>query len=133
MRTLVFAALAACGGGGHAAPHAPPGRAPAHTAAEPAKEPGTSAEECDRLIAHVVELDEHAGKLAAADRDHVRSQLQSELGAECLTKPRAIVLCAIDAPTSDAIAACDQRTPSSSTSNSSVAPPGITPAAPRSP
>ena len=134
MRTLVFAVLlAGCGGGGHAAPQAPVQRAPAHTVSEPPAAPVTSEADCDRLITHVIELDEHAGKLADADRQRVRTQLHSELGAECLTKPRAIVLCGIDAPTTDAIAACDQPTPSSSTSNSSVAPPGITPPAPRSP
>lgn len=135
MRTLVFAALAACGGGGaggHVAPQRPVVRAPAHTA-ETAIEPTATAAECERLFGHVVELDEHAGKLADADRDHVRTQLESELGAECQTRPRAVVLCGIEAPTSDAVAACDQRTASSSTSNSSVAPPGITPPAPRSP
>jgi hypothetical protein len=126
--------LAACGGSsGHPAPARPIERPPAHATTEPAKAPATTQADCERLIAHVVELDPHASKLADADRDHVRAQLQSELGAECLTKPRAVVLCGIDAPTSDAIAACDQPMPSSSTSNSSVAPPGITPAAPRSP
>ena len=134
MRTLVFAVLAACGGsGGHAAPQTPVQRAPAHVASEPTKEPATTAADCERLIAHVIELDEHAGTLAAADRDHVRAQLENELGTECQTKPRAIVMCAIDAPTTEAVADCDQRTPSSSTSNSSVAPPGIAPGAPRSP
>ncbi len=133
MRTLVFAVLVGCGGR-QPAPQRPVERAPAHVVeTAPPRDPATSSADCDRLFAHVVALDEHAGKLADADRDHVRAQLQSELGAECLTTPRAIVLCGIDAPTSDAIAACDQRMPSRSTSNSSVAPPGITPPAPRSP
>jgi hypothetical protein len=41
--------------------------------------------------------------------------------------------CAMAATTLRDLAGCDQRTPSSSTSNSSVAPGGMTPAAPRSP
>jgi len=135
MRTLVFTVLAACGGGGHPAPQAPVEHPPPRVTKEPvqvAVSPTVQAD-CERLIAHVVELDDHAGKLADSERAHVRDQLWKELGRECLTKPRAVVLCGIDAPTSDAIAACDQPTPSSSTSNSSVAPPGITPPAPRSP
>ena len=46
---------------------------------------------------------------------------------------RDIYDCAMAATTTLAMAACDQRTPSSSTSNSSVAPGGMTPPAPRAP
>jgi hypothetical protein len=55
--------------------------------------------------------------------------------AGCRTLPLSAFRCAIAATTLSALAACQpiQRTPSSSTSNSSVAPPGITPPAPRSP
>ncbi|HSN27917.1 MAG TPA: hypothetical protein VLT45_16625 [Kofleriaceae bacterium] len=135
MRTLVFAVLVGCGGaGGHPAPQRPVER-PAHAEPKPpmviATE--TSVTDCHRLFEHVVALDDHAHKLLSVEQAEVIDQLESELQRECLTKPRAVVLCGIDAPTSDAIAACDQRMPSSSTSNSSVAPPGITPPAPRSP
>ena len=136
MRTLVFAVLlASCGGGGHAAPQAPAPRAPAPRATEAVNERATevSVDECHRLFVHVVALDVHAQNMVDAERAQVVDKLEGELGRECLTKPRAVVLCGIDAPTSDAIAACDQPMPSSSTSNSSVAPPGITPPAPRSP
>ena len=92
-----------------------------------------SVADCHRLFVHVVALDDHAQKMVDSERAQVIDQLESELERECLTKPRAVVQCGIDAPTSDAIAACDQPMPSSSTSNSSVAPPGITPPAPRSP
>ncbi|MBV8763112.1 MAG: hypothetical protein JO257_37850 [Deltaproteobacteria bacterium] len=134
MRTLVFAVLAACGGGGsHPAPQLPHPRAPAHTSGEAPREELASVVDCDQLFDHVVQLDIDAGKLAEPDRVRVRADLASEHGAECRQQPRAVIRCAIGATTSDEVAACDQRTPSSSTSNSNVAPPGIAPGAPRSP
>lgn len=51
----------------------------------------------------------------------------------CQSMRREIYVCALAATGTADMAACDQRTPSSSTSNSSVAPGGITPPAPRSP
>jgi hypothetical protein len=63
----------------------------------------------------------------------VRAQLHDELASSCGVMPREQHACAMAATTLGELAACDQRTPSSSTSNSSVAPGGITPAAPRSP
>jgi hypothetical protein len=53
----------------------------------------------------------------------------------CRALSRDTFRCAMAATTLTALAACQpaQRTPSSSTSNSSVAPGGMTPPAPRSP
>lgn len=135
MRTLVFAVLAACGGGGHAAPQAPVPRPPAPAVNEPRNVLATevSVDECHRLFWHAVALDDHGRHLVDAERAEITQQVEGELQRECLTKPRAIVLCGIAATTSEAIAACDQEMPSSSTSNNSVAPPGIAPPAPRSP
>jgi len=149
--TLLFAAC----GGGHAAPARPAPAPLRHDAGVAAVGQPPSAAECDRLIAHAVDLG------MAEQRAHrtpervpteeqlakVRAQLHDGYAAACHALTREALACAMAATTLDTLAACDapgasgdaagaagpQATPSSSTSNSSVAPGGMTPPAPRSP
>jgi hypothetical protein len=100
---------------------------------------GPTDRDCDELITHAVALgiDEEAGRKAEprtteADHETVRRQLHEELMNGCRMLPREAFRCALAAPSLDVLAGC-QRTPSSSTSNSSVAPGGIAAPAPRSP
>ena len=100
---------------------------------------GPSEQECDELITHAVALgiDEQAGRTppprtTASEHEAIRRALHDEFVAGCRGLPLDTYRCAMAAATLDALAGC-QRTPSSSTSNSSVAPGGITPPAPRSP
>ena len=89
--------------------------------------------DCDALIAHAVAL-AAADQPAATDDDQAQARvdMKAKYGAACRAMPRADYLCALSAPSLVALADC-QATRSSSTSNNSVAPGGITPAAPRSP
>ncbi|HEU4616011.1 MAG TPA: hypothetical protein VFS15_28135, partial [Kofleriaceae bacterium] len=89
--------------------------------------------ECDALLDHAVALASGSAKLTEDERAKVRAQLHDELAASCGAMPRPHYACAMAATTLNDLAACDQRTPSSSTSNSSVAFGGITPPAPRAP
>jgi len=110
---------------------------------EPASvQPPPSERECDELITHTVALgiNEQAARPAEpqateADHEAIRRALQEDFMAGCLALPRDAYRCALAAPTLAALSACEppQRMPSSSTSNSSVAPGGMTPPAPRSP
>jgi hypothetical protein len=143
----VVLATAVCGdaacGGATPAPAAPIPVAAAPSAAVPPA--GPSERECDELIIHAVALgiDEqaaHGGEPATTEADHeaVRRQLHEELMNGCRALPRDAFRCAREAASLPALATCgggvaDQRTPSSSTSNSKVAPGGIEPPAPRSP
>jgi hypothetical protein len=145
----VFALIAAAGavcGGAACGGAAPPAVQPVPVAAVPRAAPppaGPSEHECDELITHAVALgiDEAAARggepTTEADHEAVRRQLHEELMNGCRGLPREAFRCAIDAPSLPALAACQpgdgQRTPRSSTSNSNVAPGGITPPAPRSP
>ena len=93
--------------------------------------------ECEQLVAHVVDLSvrEHAPPINPAPNDAESQQVDQSLRpyvTECTTLPREAVRCGLDAPTLAALRGC-QATRSSSTSNSSVAPGGIAPPAPRSP
>jgi hypothetical protein len=88
-------------------------------------------QECDRLFTHSVEVTA-TEPLAAAEQAKVTAELRTKLMPECRQQPRSLYDCAMAARDAAAMAAC-QRTPSSSTSNSRVAPPGITPPAPRAP
>ena len=135
MRWIAWLLVAACSGGaGRAAHPAPP---PAAHAAPPPADDAPSEAECDQLITHAVALgiQEQAGSAAhstESDHEAVRRALHDDFLAGCRTLPRDAYRCAMAATTLTALAAC-QRTPSSSTSNSSVAPGGILPPAPRSP
>ena len=138
---LAWLALAGCGGPSprvarptlpRVAPDAPPAADRAPTRAE-----------CDQLIAHALALgvaDQRAQlppDRAATDPQaaQIAAELRDRFADACLRLPRATLRCALAAATTDALVACDdaQPTRSSSTSNSSVAPGGITPPAPRSP
>ncbi|HEX3758862.1 MAG TPA: hypothetical protein VHW23_09160 [Kofleriaceae bacterium] len=135
MRWIAWLLVAACSGGagGVAHPAAPPAAQPAPPPADEAP----SEPECDQLITHAVALgiDEQAAAAPhSTDSDHeaIRRALHDEFLAGCRALPRDAYRCAMAATTLTALAAC-QRTPSSSTSNSSVAPGGMTRPAPRSP
>lgn len=135
MRWIAWLVVAACSSGPSAAEH--PRAPPSERGATPEAAPSEA--ECEALITHAVALgiDEQAGRGAAprttsSDHEAIRRALHDEFVAGCRGLPREAYRCAIAATTLDALAAC-QRTPSSSTSNSSVAPGGMTPPAPRSP
>lgn len=105
-------------------------------------QPSPSERECDELITHAVALgiDEQAGRPAEpqateADHEAIRRALHEDFMTGCRALAPEAYRCAIAAPTLAALSACQpaQRTPTSSTSNSSVAPGGMTPPAPRSP
>ena len=137
MRWIVWLLVAACSGGAGGAAH--PAPAPTALPAPPPADDAPGEAECDQLITHAVALgiDERAGRGSAArstasDHEAIRRALHDDFLAECRTLPRDAYRCAMAATTLAALAGC-QRTPSSSTSNSSVAPGGILPPAPRSP
>jgi hypothetical protein len=81
-------------------------------------------------------IDERAARpeprTTQADHETIRRTLREEFVTGCRALPRDALTCALAARTLSELAAC-QPSPSSSTSNSSVAPAGITPPAPRSP
>jgi len=94
--------------------------------------------ECEQLVAHAVALGaaERAGRppdqlSTEADQDQLEIRLRPFVD-ECRALPRDSYRCAMAATAIAELAAC-HSTPRSSTSNSSVAPGGITPPAPRSP
>ena len=133
MKTLLVVALVACGGPPRPTPVGHPA-APIDAAPAPAPVPSPTAAECDQLVEHAIAVATPAGKKLSDDElARAHTKLHDAFAAECLAMPRATYACAMAAPTMPELAACDQATPSSSTSNSSVAPGGITPAAPRSP
>jgi hypothetical protein len=88
-------------------------------------------QECDRLFDHTVEVTAPQ-PLTAAEQANVVAGVRGKLMPECMGQPRTLYECVMAARDGTAIASC-QRTPSNSTSKSSVAPPGITPPAPRAP
>jgi hypothetical protein len=98
-----------------------------------------SEQECDALFAHAIELhlaEVKQTKPAQLPTDDELAKLRTELRAQELAACRATTVeryrCAMAATTLAVLSTC-QATPSSSTSNSNVAPGGMTPAAPRSP
>ena len=129
MRWIAWLFVAACSGGSSAPAHP----APIPTTPPPATEAAPSEPECDELITHAVALGivEAGGAQPTTQADHeaIRRGLREDFMTGCRELPRAALRCAIAAPTLDALAAC-QRTPSSSTSNSNVAPGGMAPPAP---
>ncbi|HEU4728038.1 MAG TPA: hypothetical protein VFT22_09125 [Kofleriaceae bacterium] len=135
MRWIAWLVVAACSGG--SGPPAGHGPLPPPLAPPPA-EAGPSERECDELITHAVALgiDEKAGapapRTTAADHEAVRRQLHEEFMTGCRTLSREAVRCAIAATSLTGLAGC-QPSASSSTSNHSVAPGGMTRPAPRSP
>lgn len=134
MKTLLVVALVACGSPPRPAPADHPAVAPAVADAAPPPAPAPTGAECDQLLEHTLGL-ASAGerKLTPKELAAARAKLHDAFTAQCLAMSRATYACAMAAPAMQDLAACDQATPSSSTSNNSVAPGGITPAAPRSP
>lgn len=137
MRWIPWLLVAACSSGPTSPEHPQP-VAPAHDAGPPAPA-GPDERECDELIAHAVVLgiDEQAARSAEprtteSDHEAVRRALHDDFMTGCRTLPRDAFRCAIAASTLVELAGC-QPTRNSSTSNSSVAPGGMTPPAPRSP
>ena len=135
MRWIAWLLVAACASPPSGPDH--PRREPAERGEAPRTTP--SEQECDELITHAVALgiDEQSARSSpphttASDHEAVRRGLRDELAAGCHALSRDMYRCAMAATTLDALAGC-QRTSSSSTSNSSVAPGGMTPPAPRSP
>ncbi|TMQ03468.1 MAG: hypothetical protein E6J90_21885 [Deltaproteobacteria bacterium] len=136
MRSLAWLLAFACSSGPGSPEHPrppPPGDPTAPTA--------PSEPECDQLITHTVALgiDEQAARAephaTASDHEAIRRALHEDFMAGCRALSRDAYRCAMAAATLAELARCQpaQRTPSSSTSNSSVAPGGMTPPAPRSP
>jgi hypothetical protein len=137
VRWIAWLLVAACSGGAGGAAHPAPPPA-AHVAPPPADDAPSEAE-CDQLITHAVALGIHeqaggapGARSTESDHEAIRRALHDDFLAGCRTLARDAYRCAMAATTLAALAAC-QRTPSSSTSNSSVAPGGILPPAPRSP
>lgn len=137
MRYICWLAFVACSS--HPNKPTPPNGsntpiADAGVASEP---PGPSERECTDLIAHAVglyvaEVNKTKPAPTADETAKITAELREQFLAECRTSTLAQHACAMAARSIDELAGC-QTTPSSSTSNSSVAPPGITPAAPLSP
>lgn len=142
MRRLAWLLVTAACATGSPAP-APPPQHPTPDAAPTATNPPTE-RECDELFTHAVKLgiDERAAEPAQpapsapattqADHEDVRRKLHEDFMTGCRTLPRETYRCALAAGSLAALAAC-HSTRSSSTSNKSVAPGGMTPPAPRSP
>jgi hypothetical protein len=118
-------------GPGHTPDGAPP---PPPVAAAPTER------ECDDLIAHAIAL--RVAELrqtlppeqvpTEAEQAALGAELRTQFLADCRKGTRRGYDCAIAAKTLAELGGCQAR-PSSSTSNSSVAPGGILPPAPRSP
>ena len=131
MRCAVLLVAVACG---------PASRAPTHAEARLVRDAGAQPlvasaptdAECSELVGHALALGIAEDREAPEDPTKLRAQLEADFGPGCKTLVREELRCGLAAPSLAALVAC-QRTPSSSTSNSSVAPPGIAPPAPRSP
>ncbi len=137
MRWIAWLFVAACSSG--STPPAHPQQIPDSHDAGPTAPAGPDERECDELITHAVALgiDEQAARPAEqrateADHEAVRRKLHDDFMPGCRTLPHDAFRCAIAATTLVELAGC-QATRNSSTSNSSVAPGGMTPPAPRSP
>ena len=140
MREIVASLLliVACSGstGG---PTRSPTPAPPPPDAAPVTTSAPTEHECTDLIAHALELGVAAQRQARPDQvatEAEQAALQAELRQEflpsCRAGTREGVRCGRAAASLRELAAC-YSTRSSSTSNSSVAPGGMTPPAPRSP
>ena len=132
---LPAAALAACSSA--PASHGPVPARP--TGDAPPSQAAPSERDCEQLITPAVALgiDERrarAGEPRTTEADHeaVRRKLHEDFMTGCRALSRDAFACALAARTLAELAAC-QPSPSSSTSNSSVAPGGIAAPAPRSP
>jgi hypothetical protein len=138
--SLVLACSSGSGGGGPrgqrppATGHTPDAGLPATVADSPTER------ECEALIAHAITIRvAELGKTlppeqvpAEAERNALAAELRGKFLGECRGGTRRGHDCAITAKTVAELGDCQRRL-SSSTSNSSVAPGGIAPPAPRSP
>ncbi|HWO25404.1 MAG TPA: hypothetical protein VNO30_41975 [Kofleriaceae bacterium] len=129
------------GGGGPLRPPGPGGQPPDNRTPVPPTAAAPTERECDALVAHAIALRvaELAQTLPAeqvpteAEQAALGAELRGQFLADCRRGTRRGYDCAIAAKTLAELGGCQAR-PRSSTSNSSVAPPGILPpAAPRSP
>jgi hypothetical protein len=139
VRFTVWLAFVACSS--HSGKPTPPtgSNAPLPDAGAVVTTPGPSERDCLDLVAHAVEIyvaEVKKTKPTQAPTADETAKIEADLRGHFLAGCRASTLegqrCAMAATTTTELAAC-QPTPSSSTSNNSVAPPGITPAAPLSP
>jgi hypothetical protein len=134
-RILLVVALAACGGGTRqpapAHPEPPPATKPIETQGTPAAVP-LAADECQLLVRHVVQvaLKERPEDQQVSTDEQAKLDWRTAIEA-CQSMRRDSYECAMAATATTQMAACDHLTPSNSTSNSSVAPGGMTPPAPR--
>jgi hypothetical protein len=136
VRTIVWLVFAAACSGGSGTPTRPTKPTPTGTAdAGVSAAPALTTAECEQLVTHAVDLAlrERAADPAPSDAEKAKAQepLRS-FTTECASLTRESYRCGIDATTLAALSAC-HATFNSSTWNSKVAPPGITPPAPRSP
>ena len=148
MRELLAGAflslVLACSSSSSGARQRPPGPGPGPTLdgapPPPAAAAAPSERECDDLIAHAIAL--RVAELrqtlppeqvpTEAEQASLATELRGQLLADCRKGTRRGYDCAIAAKTLAELGGCQAR-PSSSTSNTSVAPGGILPPAPRSP
>jgi hypothetical protein len=93
----------------------PAGPAPAATRATPAGDTAPNERECDALFAHVVQLaaaDQRAAmpQASVTDADVAADQaaLRASALAECRTMSRTSYACALAAPSSEQLRACDR-------------------------
>src|SRR5262245_59566502 len=134
---LAFALACSGGGGGH---QRPPGHGHTPEADSGGAAAAPTERECEDLIAHAIRLRVAELKQTLPPAQVPTEAEQAALGAElrgkfltdCRGGSRRGYDCAIAARTLAELGGC-QATRSSSTSNSSVAPGGIAPPAPRSP
>jgi hypothetical protein len=138
VRTIAWLVFAAACSGGSGTPTRPSKPAPVGTTdAGVAVAPALTAAECEQLVTHAVDLALRE-RTPAADpppSDPEKTKIDEPLrsfATECAPLTRESYRCGMDATTLAALSAC-HATLRSSTSNSRVAPPGITPPAPRSP
>jgi hypothetical protein len=131
VRRIAWLFIAACSSSSGTTPQHPQGSGSGVTAGEPAAD-HPSERECDALVDHVIDLSlaDRRDKPSEGERAQLRGELHGDASCQKLSRDR--YRCAMAAKTTAEYQSC-QATRSSSTSNSSVAPGGMTPAAPRSP
>jgi hypothetical protein len=129
---MFLLAIAACSGGHGTDPtHPHPGsNAPADGGISPT--PAPTERDCHDQIKHALELAAVEQPLTADEATKLEAEFTEVYLGVCRASTLAGHHCAMAATTLAALNNC-HLTPSSSTSNSKVAPPGMTPAAPRSP
>ncbi|HSD87509.1 MAG TPA: hypothetical protein VLB44_08335 [Kofleriaceae bacterium] len=138
---VVVAVVSAACGGKTPAPTRPETGSASPQSGSATTAPVTAAlgeQECEQLFAHVMKVsiaDRPADqRIDEAEQAKAAGELRAQYFPECRAKSRATFDCVMAAQTTSGILGCEpQASRSSSTSNSNVAPGGMTPAAPRSP